>query len=89
VSAYHRTSAALIRAQKARALVVLPTACARCGGVIDVGEPFDMGHAIGVAQGGQDSELRPEHRLCNRRAGGRVGGHNKAARAKREARPRW
>lgn len=89
MSRYHTTSQAGTRARKARAAVTLPTQCARCGLMIQPGEPFDMGHAEDVAAGGATSELRPEHRTCNRRGGGRLGAAIVNARKKRPPTPRW
>ena len=36
-------------------------ACVRCGGMIRVGEPWDLGHVDG-----SDSYAGPEHQACNR-----------------------
>jgi hypothetical protein len=88
VSAYHRTTEAGRRSKAARRLVVLPAPCARCGNMIEPGQPFDMGHATAVALGGQDSDLRPEHRRCNRNDGGKIGGRRRAeAERRRKLRP--
>jgi hypothetical protein len=91
MTAYHRTTAALHRSKQARRRVSLPTECARCGGIINEGDLFDMGHARDVAVGGADSELRPEHRRCNRRAGQRVGVQVREAKRARpkKATPEW
>jgi len=47
-----------------------------------------IGHELDVARGGRDSELRPEHRICNRRAGQRLGVHVTKARKVRPKFPR-
>lgn len=49
--------------------------CARCGGLIYDGEPFDLGHPQGadVALGGDGSGSAPEHPRCNRSAGATLG----------------
>lgn len=53
----------------------LPYPCWRCGVPIQPGEPWDLGHVIDRANGGQDEHARPEHRhrtgVCigNRSAG--------------------
>jgi hypothetical protein len=39
-------------------------ACSRCGLLIEPGTPWDLGHPDSGSSGG------PEHRRCNRRAGG-------------------
>lgn len=61
--------------------------------MIEDGMPFDMGHATAVAFGGQDSDLRPEHRRCNRNDGGKIGGRRKAEaerrRRQRPTKPAW
>jgi hypothetical protein len=57
--------------------------------VIDVGEAYDLGHTVDVAFGGRDSPLRPEHRTCNRRAGGRTTDRVKKAKKRSSSRPQW
>lgn len=89
MSAYHRTAEAQRRANQARAMVVLPTECWRCGLVIEAGMAWQMGHTMDVALGGEHSPLRPEHRRCNARAGGRTGAKVTNARKARGQRPTW
>lgn len=92
MSKYHRTTEALNRARRARAMVVLPVQCWRCGGVIAEGMRFHMGHTVDVAEGGQDSQLYPEHVRCNLREGGRLGSKvTNARKARRDGRamPSW
>lgn len=49
----------------------LPLPCARCGVVIQYGEPFDLDHTIPRALGGSDEFARPSHPGCNRAANDR------------------
>jgi HNH endonuclease len=58
------------------------TTCIRCFGTARVNDPWEPGHALDVAQGGTDhiSNLRPEHRSCNRKAGAEL-----AAKRRKEA----
>jgi hypothetical protein len=46
--------------------------CRRCGQPIDPEEPWDLGHIEAHVDGGQltRDNLAPEHRRCNRSAGG-------------------
>ena len=57
--------------------------CPRCLMLIEPGEPWDLGHDE------YDREnltlCKPEHRYCNRRAGGRNGGRKRARNAKARA----
>ena len=47
--------------------------CWRCGQMIMPGQPVDLGHLVDVALGGTEQDgIRPEHRACNRRAGGEL-----------------
>lgn len=49
--------------------------CIRCGGPITIADvtTWDAGHTVDLASGGDAKRYGPEHRRCNRRAGGRVG----------------
>jgi len=49
--------------------------CWRCGCVLHEGNDWDLGHRTDKALGGADSpeNLWPEHRSCNRQAGGALG----------------
>ena len=92
MSKYHRTREAQARARHARARVVLPVQCWRCGGVIAEGMRFHMGHTVDVAEGGADSPLYPEHVRCNLTEGGRLGAKvTNARKARRDgkAMPSW
>jgi hypothetical protein len=62
--AAHRT----LRAQVARVVDVGQAACARCGGPILPGEPFDLDHGPD-----RSSYLGPSHQRCNRKQGARDG----------------
>lgn len=46
--------------------------CWRCGRLIAPGTPFDVGHLDDQAPADLEN-LMPEHRRCNRSAGGRAG----------------
>lgn len=52
-----------------------PVWCQRCGREIQPGQRFDIGHRIDASRGGSHemSNLGPEHRGENRKAGGRLG----------------
>lgn len=49
--------------------------CIRCGGAITIADTrsWDAGHLVDLAQGGSTHRYGPEHRGCNRRAGGKAG----------------
>ena len=53
------------RARWATILRTTPTPCARCGALIQPGEPFDLGHTDD-----RTGWTGPEHARCNRSAGG-------------------
>lgn len=60
--AQHKRLRALWAVQVATGLV----SCARCGELIEVGAPFDLGHKDGTSKREYSG---PEHRRCNRAAG--------------------
>lgn len=82
----YRRNAAIIRAQVRRAhRLGQDVECRRCPYPIDPEQRFDVGHID--ADGGHDLEnLAPEHRSCNRKAGGRTGAAILAARRGRATR---
>lgn len=53
----------------------LQVVCGRCGGAIQPGQAYDVGHVVDASRGGSNalSNLHPEHRGENRSAGGRMG----------------
>lgn len=55
--------------------------CRRCRGPIRAGEPFDLGHRLDHALGGDGVEASPEHPACNRSAGGKLGARIRAERS--------
>lgn len=64
-----------LRAQWAR---LLPLPCWRCGQVINRTDPWDVGHIVDLALGGDPwdpNNQAPEHTGCNRAAGARLGNH--------------
>lgn len=89
MSAYHRSAEGKARSRADRARVTLPTQCARCGRLIEVGQPWDLGHSVDVVLGGADSPTYPEHTSCNRRAGGRTGARITNLKRRRPATPSW
>lgn len=56
-------------ALKAQAYEDYDGICGRCGEPIDPDQPWDLGHIVPHAAGGQltQSNVRPEHVTCNRR----------------------
>ena len=63
--------------RRRRMLASTPEICARCGKGPILGDPWEAGHVLDLGAG---SEVRREHRSCNRRAGAQL-----AAQRKREA----
>ena len=53
----------------------LPAPCVDCPGIVQPGDPWDVGHIVGIFQGGghDRSNLGPSHRRCNRSEGGKIG----------------
>jgi hypothetical protein len=49
----------------------IPAICARCRKGPRPNDPWEAGHVVSVALGG-GPEIRPEHRSCNRKAGGQL-----------------
>lgn len=60
-----------LRARWAEAVRAGGVGCRRCGGPITPGQPWDLGHVVDLADGGAPLDAAPEHRACNRAAGGR------------------
>lgn len=84
MSRHHRTAHHTARAAKLRPRVQAQinagtVACWRCGQPILPGQPWDLGHMVDLADGGNPNDMRPEHRHrtggCpgNRSAGGQRG----------------
>lgn len=59
-----------------------PLPCGQCGGLIQPGEPWTLGHRVPRSAGGTDEpgNLWPEHRRCSDSSGGRLGAAAAAAR---------
>lgn len=57
--------------RKLRALyaATLPQPCWRCGHPITPTQPWQLGHIVDRADGGDDTRLAPEHRSCGSSAG--------------------
>lgn len=53
----------------------LPAPCVDCPGIVQPGERWDVGHIVGIFDGGSHdrSNLGPSHLRCNRSAGGKIG----------------
>ena len=47
--------------------------CWRCGQIILPGQKVEAGHVVDKAIDPNSKALAPEHRRCNRKAGGRLG----------------
>jgi hypothetical protein len=77
MSAIHRTKEWAALSRLVRARTFLPAVCVGCGGIIQPGEPFDIGHILDAAlypdQALNAANVGPQHRGENRRAGGRQG----------------
>lgn len=50
--------------------LTLPQPCGRCGLPVFAADDWDLGHPVDLAAGGHPWAGRPEHRHCNRVAGG-------------------
>ena len=66
------------------------TRCARCGARARAGDPWEPGHIVAVVDGGTDdpSNLQPEHRYCNRKAGAELAARRRRDMAEHRARLR-
>jgi len=98
MSAHHRTPAWQRFTRYARPILraSLPAPCVqpRCqlGGVVEVGQAFDVAHIIPPEHGGEDSlsNVGPAHPRCNRSDGGKAGRTKQVARRQTEKRlPKW
>ena len=98
MSAHHRTPAWQKFTAMARPIIraSLPAACVqpRCqmGGVVEVGDRFDVAHLIAPEDGGTDTldNVGPAHARCNRSDGGKAGAaRQKATKAQRARLPQW
>lgn len=93
MSRHHLGQATALRAARAHWAGLLPVACPRCGRPIIPETPWDVGHIIPAEAGGTTAleNTRPEHRHCNRAAGGRRGAaitnHRRALEHLEPARP--
>ena len=74
-------AALAVRAHLARAIASGDVLCPRCGRLIRPDEPWDVGHELDQALGGNHhlENLRAEHRACNRRSGQALGQARMAA----------
>lgn len=75
MSRHHRKHAAEQRAARAYWQPLLPVPCGRCRRLVMPEQPWDAGHLISAEHGGTPAlhNTWPEHRRCNRAAGGRRG----------------
>lgn len=88
MSRHHRPHATQLRAARAHFAPLLPLPCARCRRLVWDSDAWDVGHRIPAEAGGDASIANtwPEHRRCNRSAGGRRGAQlTNARRAARRA----
>ena len=98
MTAHHRTNSYLAASARVRKIVGPQVAagngprCVDCGGPVMPGQVFDVAHIIPASRGGTDTfdNLGISHRICNRRAGGRMGAAatNSASRSARRL-PNW
>jgi hypothetical protein len=96
VTEFHRTAAWRALATRVRKRTQLPAECVGCHGTIWPGEPYDVGHILDRYAYPElalnESNVGPQHRGENRRAGGRAGAHKtnsqRARRTKGEF-PEW
>lgn len=72
---YQRNARTIRRHVNADLKAGRPVWCIGCGRDIQPGQRYDVGHIIDASRGGSNhlSNLGPQHRRENRRAGGRLG----------------
>ena len=65
-----------LRARWSRVIASGEVSCPFCGGPVEPGQPWDLDHAVPLEYAPElvldESNLRPAHRRCNRRAGQRI-----------------
>lgn len=62
------------KAARQRVGATLPAPCVHCGRIVTADMPWDVGHVVDLALGGDARTYGPAHRgPCNRRAGGKLG----------------
>jgi hypothetical protein len=61
-----------LRASWAAVIATSIVTCPRCGKHITSDQPWDLGHRTALRSGGSNGDAWPEHRGCNRRAGGEL-----------------
>lgn len=84
MSQHHRTKRWANVAAKARKEigVQLPLPCHHCGRPVHADTPWDVGHIVDLAHGGDAKQYTATHRSCNRSAGGKEGAAKTNARRK-------
>ena len=81
----------IARTLRPRIAASLPQPCIRCGRIVTPDMAWDVGHRVDLAMPGSDPwDAGPEHRRCNRSAGGKAGAAktNASRRANRRM-PQW
>jgi len=75
MSQHHRQKRWANHAAKARKeiAVQLPLPCHHCGRPVHADTPWDVGHIVDLAHGGDAKAYTAAHRSCNRSAGGKAG----------------
>jgi 5-methylcytosine-specific restriction endonuclease McrA len=95
VSAIHRTTASLALHKKMRPLIAatLPSPCIQCHRPVLPDHPWQVGHILDAALHPDlaldPSNLGPVHRVCNARAGGKLGTAIQGKRKVRSDDPGW
>lgn len=93
-----RWAGAEVTRARAKCRAMLPHPCRKCGVIITADEPetsWHAGHGLSRAEGGDGSDIEPEHARCNTSDGGRMGAritnarHRPASDITREKRPQW